>query len=223
MLYVRFPRSLRNVEDLRYERGIDVSHETVRSWRNRFGPMFAAEIRRKRVDRIRSGTRWQWHLDEVFVKINEERHYLWRAVDHESEVMESYVTNRRDCRAAPKSLKKAMRRHGPPQVMTTGKLRSYGAAMKIIGNAGRQETGREFTPATSMTRTLHASLQTDAKSAEIRRHPRLCPQPFQLATTSLFTNQSQAQPHHRSRQVASTWRGVGGDGDWDTRDWLALV
>ncbi len=89
MMYVRFPLSLRNVEDLLHERGIDISHETVRYWWNRFGPMFAAEIRRKRVQQMRAYSNWQWHLDEVFVKINGERHYLWRAVDHEGEVLES--------------------------------------------------------------------------------------------------------------------------------------
>ena len=94
MLYVRFPLSLRNVEDLLHERGIEISHETVRFWWNRFGPMFAAEIRRNRVSRMRSYLNWQWHLDEVFVKINGEMHYLWRAVDHEGEVLESYVTKR---------------------------------------------------------------------------------------------------------------------------------
>ncbi len=142
MLYVRFPLSLRNVEDLLHERGIDVSHETIRFWWNRFGPLFAAEIRRKRVDRMRSGTHWRWHLDEVFVKINGEMHYLWRAVDHEGEVLESYVTKRRDRKAALKFLRKSMRRLGNPKVIVTDKLRSYGAAMKQIGNAKRQETGR---------------------------------------------------------------------------------
>ena len=75
MLYVRFPLSLRNVEDLLHERGIEISHETARFWWNRFGPMFAAEIRRNRVNRMRSYSNWQWHLDEVFVKINGETHY----------------------------------------------------------------------------------------------------------------------------------------------------
>lgn len=79
MLYVRFLLSLRNVEDLLHERGVDISHETVRFWWNRFGPMFAAEIRRKRVQRLRSYSNWQWNLDEVFVKIKGEMHYLWRA------------------------------------------------------------------------------------------------------------------------------------------------
>ena len=91
MMYVRFPLSLWNVEDLLHERGVDVSHETVRLWWNRFGPMFASGIARKRRNQARSHSNWQWHFDEVFVKINVERHYLWRAVDHEGEVLESYV------------------------------------------------------------------------------------------------------------------------------------
>ena len=70
MLYVRFPLSLRNVEDLLHERGIDVNHETVRYWWNRFGPIFAAEIRHKRARRLRTWPQWRWHLDEVFVRIN---------------------------------------------------------------------------------------------------------------------------------------------------------
>jgi putative transposase len=142
MMYVRFPLSLRNVEDLLHERGIDVSHETVRFWWNRFGPMFAAEIRRNRIRKTPAYSNWQWHLDEVFVKVNGETHYLWRAVDHEGEVLESYVTKRRDKKSALKFLKKSMKRFGPPHIIVTDKLRSYGAAMKVIGNANKQETGR---------------------------------------------------------------------------------
>jgi len=81
MLYVRFPLSLRNVEDLLLERGIDVSHETIRFWWNRFGPMFARGVRQRRISYMRGFRHWRWHLDEVFVKINGETHYLWRAVD----------------------------------------------------------------------------------------------------------------------------------------------
>tara|TARA_B110000503_G_scaffold24019_1_gene37800 strand:+ start:105 stop:812 length:708 start_codon:yes stop_codon:yes gene_type:complete len=142
MMYIRFPLSLRNVEDLLHERGIDISHEAVRFWWNRFGPMFAAEIRRNRASRMRAHSNWRWHLDEVFVKINGETHYLWRAVDHEGEVLESYVTKRRDRKAALKFIRKSMKRYGNPAVIVTDKLRSYGAAMKVIGNASRQETGR---------------------------------------------------------------------------------
>ena len=142
MMYVRFPLSLRNVEDLLHQRGIEISHETVRFWWNRFGPMFAAEIRRKRVDRMRSYTHWRWHLDEVYVKINGEMHYLWRAVDHEGEVLESYVTKTRDKVAALAFIKKALKRHGSAEAITTDGLRSYGAAMKEIGNAEKREVGR---------------------------------------------------------------------------------
>jgi putative transposase len=141
MMYVRFPLSLRNVEDLLHERGIEVSHETVRFWWLRFGPMFAAEIRRKRVSGLRS-SRWRWHLDEVFVKINGVRHYLWRAVGHEGEVLESYVTKTRDRDAALKILKKLMKLHGRPGELVTDGLRSYGAALKEIGAEDRQVTGR---------------------------------------------------------------------------------
>ena len=76
------------------------------------------------------------------MKINGETHYLWRAVDHEGEVFESYVTKRRDRNAALKLFKKAMKRYGGPEVVVTDKLRSYGAAMKVVGNADRLETGR---------------------------------------------------------------------------------
>ena len=141
MLYVRFPLSLRNVEDLLHERGIDVSHETVRFWWNRFGPLFANEIRKRRTDGMKS-SRWQWHLDEAFVKIDGERHYLWRAVDHEGEVLESIVTKTRDKKAALKFLKKTMRKHGGPEVIVTDKLRSYGAALREIGVSDRQKIGR---------------------------------------------------------------------------------
>ena len=140
MMYVRFPLSLRNVEDLLFERGIDICHETVRYWWNRFGPIFAAEIRKRRGHR--SSSSWRWHLDEVFVRINGEMHYLWRAVDHEGEVLEAFVTKRRDRKAALKFLKRALKRYGRPGTIVTDRLRSYGAAMEAIGNAGRQERGR---------------------------------------------------------------------------------
>lgn len=142
MMYVRFPLSLRNVEDSLHERGIEISHEAVRFWWNRFGPMFAAEIRRNRASQMRAHSNWRWHLDEVFVKINGDMHYVWRAVDHEGEVLESYVTMRRNRKAALKFLRKSMKRYGNPEIIVTDKLRSYGAAMKVIGNVSRQETGR---------------------------------------------------------------------------------
>lgn len=80
MMYVPFPLSLRNVEDLLAERGIDVSHETVRYWWNSFGPLFVADVRRQRVSRMRGFWQWRCHLDEAYVEINGETHCLWRAM-----------------------------------------------------------------------------------------------------------------------------------------------
>ena len=141
MMYIRYPLSLRQVEDLLHERGVDICHETVRFWWNRFGPMFAAEIRKRRVQK-RSYSTWRWHLDEVFVRINGETHYLWRAVDHEGEVLEVFATKRRDRKAALQFLKRAMKRYGRPKVVVTDRLRSYRAAMNVIGNGAGQECGR---------------------------------------------------------------------------------
>ena len=140
-MYIRYPLSLRQVEDLLFERGIDICHETVRFWWNRYGPMFAAEIRRRRVHR-RSYSLWRWHLDEVFVRINGEIRYLWRAVDHEGEVLKVFATKRRDRGAALKFLKRTMKRYGRPRSIVTDRLRSYRAAMKIIGNVASQVCGK---------------------------------------------------------------------------------
>jgi putative transposase len=142
LMYVRFPLSLRNVEDLLFERGIDICHETVRMWWNRFGPMFAGEIQRGRVSRMRGFRHWRWHLDEMYVKLNGERVCLWRAVDHEGEILESYVTKTRDKAAALIFMKKALKRHGSPEAITTDGLRSYKAAMKDLGCEEKQEVGR---------------------------------------------------------------------------------
>ncbi len=141
MMYIRFPLSLRNVEDLLHERGTDICHETVRFWWHRFGPLFASEIRKRRVDGMRS-SRWRWHLDEIFVIINGKRHYLWRAVDHEGEVLKSFVTKTRDKKAALKFLRKSLKRHGSARAIVADRLRSYGAALRELGIGDRQETGR---------------------------------------------------------------------------------
>jgi putative transposase len=141
-MYVRFPLSLRNVEDLLFERGIDICHETVRLWWNRFGPLFAADIRRQRVSRMRGVRHWRWHLDEMFVRINGERHYLRRAVEHEGETPESFVTKKRDKAAALQFLKKALKRRGKAEAIVTDGLRSYPAAMREKGNLDRREMGR---------------------------------------------------------------------------------
>ncbi len=141
MLCIRFPLSLRNVEDLLQERGIEVSRETVRVWWRRFGPMVAAEIRTRRVSGMCS-SRWRWHLGEVFVPINGVQHYLWRAVDHEGEGLEAFVSKHRDRKAALRFLRKLMKRHGRPEELVTDKLRSFGAALKELGSEQEQTTER---------------------------------------------------------------------------------
>ena len=141
MLYIRYPLSLRQVEDLLHERGIDVCHETVRYGWNRFGPLFAAEIRQHRIHHG-SYSNWRWHLDEVFVRGNGETCYLWRAVDHEGEVLEAFAMKRRDRKAALRFLKRTMKRYGRPKAIVTDRLRSYGAAMKVMGVEDRQICGR---------------------------------------------------------------------------------
>lgn len=143
MLYVKYPLSLRNLEDLLHERGIDICHETVRLWWQRFGPMFAAEIRRKRGSHMRQHKQWRWHLDEVYVRIGGEMHYLWRAVDYEGEVLESYATKTRDKAAALRFMKKMLKRQGcSPDAITTDGLRSYKAAMEELKCGDKQEVGR---------------------------------------------------------------------------------
>ena len=146
MMYIRFPLSLRNVEDLLHERGIDITHETVRFWWNRFGPLFAKSIRKRRVQST-NYSNWIWHLDEVFVRINGELHYLWRAVDHEGEVLEAFVTKRRDRKAALKFLRKAMKRYGAPAQIVTDKLPSYKAVhnhFNLERHSYRREEFKEY-------------------------------------------------------------------------------
>jgi putative transposase len=142
MLYVRFPLSLRNVEDLLFERGIDICHETVRLWWNRFEPLFAVEIQRRQIREQQGARHWRWYLDEMFVRLNGEMVYLWRAVDHEGEVLESYVTKTRDKSAALRFIRKALKRHGRTSEIVTDGLRSYSAALKALYPGLRRRTGR---------------------------------------------------------------------------------
>lgn len=104
--------------------------------------MLASEICRRRVQQLRVFSPWQWHIDEVFVKISGERHYLWRTVGHEGRVLESVITKRRNKRAALKMLRKLMRRYGKPEVLVIDRFASYKAALREIGCEDRQACGR---------------------------------------------------------------------------------
>lgn len=200
-MYVRFPLSLRNVEDLLFERGIDICHETVRFWWNRFGPMFAADIRRQRVSRMRGFRHWKWHLDEVYVKINGEMHYLWRAVDQEGEVLESYVTKTRDKDAALRFMKKTLKRHGRVDAIATDGLRSYMAAMKELGNEDKQEVGRY-----ANNRCENSHLPFRRRERAMQRFRRMkCLQKFASVHANVHNHFSQER-HLVDRQTYKTRR-----------------
>ncbi|MGW3658786.1 IS6 family transposase [Streptomyces sp. NPDC005151] len=127
-LYFRFPLSFREVEELMLQRGVIVSHETVRRWCLKFGQGYADGLRRRRP---RPGDKW--HLDKVFVKINSEQKYLWRAVDQDSNVLDILVQNRRDKAAARRFFRRLMKEtRAVPRVIVTDKLRSYGAAHREV-------------------------------------------------------------------------------------------
>jgi putative transposase len=162
------------VEDLLFERGIGICHETVRMWWNGFGPTFAGDIRRQRVLRMRGFRHWRQHLDEMYVKLDGEMVNLWRAVDHEGEILESYITKTRDKKAAMTFMKKSLKRHGSPEVMTTDGLRSYrrDEGFWQQGEAGGgslgQQPRRELTPAVPTTSTGNAPLQADEDASRVR-------------------------------------------------------
>jgi putative transposase len=142
IIYIRFPLLVRNVGDLLHERGIDINYETVRFWKNRFGPLFAAEIRKKRVSQMRAYSNWQWHLDEVFVKINGKTHSPFAGCGSRGEVLENFVTKHRDRKAALKFLRKTMKRHGRVHISITDMFRSYGVSMMEFSKKLGLTTGR---------------------------------------------------------------------------------
>src|SRR5437588_4549456 len=126
--YLRFTLSYRDVEELLAERGLDLSYETVRRWVLKFGPLIARRLRRSRT---RPSDRW--HLDEMVVRIAGKRMYLWRAVDHEGEVLDMLVQRRRDTRAALRLMRKLLKKQGfPPKLLVTDKLGSYGSAFRLL-------------------------------------------------------------------------------------------
>jgi len=137
-LYFRFTMSLRDVEDLLAERGIDVTYETVRCWANKFGTAIAANIRRRRgrADTV-------WHLDEMLVRIGGKRMFMWRAVDKEGEVLDVLVQKRRNKAAALKLLRKLLKKQGfAPDAFVTDGLASYKAALRELGGLSRHQPGR---------------------------------------------------------------------------------
>src|SRR5499433_2299500 len=161
-LYLRFTLSYRDVEELLAERGLDISYETVRRWVLKFGPAIPRHLRRRRP---RPSDRW--HLDEMVVRIAGKRMYLWRAVDHEGEVLDMLVQRRRDSRAALRLMRKLSKKQGfTPNLLVTDKLRSYASACSQLRltcrheqGAETEQSGREFSSGGTTTRTQVAALQ----------------------------------------------------------------
>jgi transposase-like protein len=136
-LYLSFSLSYRDVEELLAERGVEISYETVRRWVLKFGPVIARRLRRRRP---RPSDRW--HLDEMVVRIAGKRMYLWRAVDHEGEVLDMLVQRRRDSRAALRLMRKLLKKQGfAPKLLVTDKLRSYALAFRRLGLSCPHEQG----------------------------------------------------------------------------------
>ena len=208
----RYPLSLRNVEDLLAERGIDISHETVRFWWNRFGPMFAAEIRKRRVAHMRGYPQWRWHLDEVFVKVNGKLCYLWRAVDHEGEVLEAVATAKRDKAAALKLLKRVMRKYALAKIIVTDGLRAYSAAMKEVGVADRQEVGPRLN---NRAENSHQPFRRRERAMQRFRSPKTL-QKFSSVHAQVH-NQFNQERHLVTRQVYKQRRSAA------LAEWRALV
>jgi putative transposase len=161
-LYLRFTLSFRDVEDLLAERGIAVSYETVRRWVNHFGPMIAAQLRKRRPKPHAT-----WHLDEVYLKIDGRMAYLWRAVD--AEVLDVLVQSRRNKHAALKLMRKLLKKYAfVPKQLVTDDLRSYDAAARTLDLSRLHERGRWNENSHQPTRRQERKMQRfkSARSAQ---------------------------------------------------------
>ncbi|MDP2618770.1 MAG: IS6 family transposase [Hyphomicrobiales bacterium] len=156
-LYFRFTLSLRDVEELLAQRGVEVSNETIRCWALKFGPLMAANLRRRRLPPTS-----RWHLDEMVVKIGGRRMFPWRAVDDGGEVLDVPVQKRRNKAAALKLLRKLLKHRGiHPETIVTDKLASYRAAARILGLGDRHRPGG-----------MHADNRAENSHLDIRRRER---------------------------------------------------
>jgi len=204
-LYFRFALSVRDVEELLAQRGIEVSREAVRCWVIKFGPLIAANLRRRR-----SPPTGRWHLDEMVVKIGGQRMYLWRAVDDEGEVLDVLVQKRSNKAAALKLLRKLLRSQGiHPEAVITDGLASYRAAAKSLGLSDRHRPGG-----------MRENNRVENSHLVIRRRERK-QQKFKsqgsaqrfLSSHAAIYNTFNTQPHMLSRPGLHTLR-AGAHADW---------
>ena len=197
-LYFRFTLSLRDVEELMAQRGVEVSYETIRCWTLKFGRQFARNLRR-----TRSKPTGRWHLDEMVVKIGGKRMFLWRAVDDEGEVLDMLVQERRNKGAALKLLRKLLKKQGVrPEAIVTDKLASYRAAARDLGLTARHRPGgmRENNRAEKSHLPIRRRERKQQKSKS-----RASAQKF-LASHAAIYNVFNLQPHLIRRQTLRLFR-----------------
>ena len=203
-LYLRFTLSLRDVEDLLAERGIVISYETVRRWVNHFGPIIAAELRKRR-----SKPHAVWHLDEVYLKIDGRMVYLWRAVDAEGEVLDVLVQSKRNKHSALKLMRKLLKKYAVvPERMVTDDLRTYRAATLDLGidhlhDRGRWMNNRAENSHQPTAGAQDATLQERGLSPEVPLNPRRRLQHFQRPTPSHVPPHAPRLPRRSFPDVAS--------------------
>ena len=204
-LYLRFTLSLRDVEDLLAERGVTVSYETVRRWVNHFGPMVAADLRKRRAK-----PHSIWHLDEVYLKIDGRMVYLWRAVDAEGEVLDVLVQSKRNKRAALKLMRKLLKKYAfVPERLITDDLRSYSAAAHDLGIESRHGRGRwknnRAENSHQPTRRRERKMQRFKSAGSAQKF--LSSHAAVYNTFNVQRHLTSAQTHRTLRAVAmSTWR-----------------
>ena len=198
-LYFRFTLSLRDVEELLAQRGIEVSYETIRCWTIKFGPQIARNLKRRR-----PAPSPRWHLDEMVCTVGGRRMYLWRAVDDEGEVLDLVMQRNRDTGAALKLLKRLLRNQPvEPETITTDGLGSYVAALKILGLQDRHRPGR----LRENNRAENAHLPIRRRERKMQRFKSQASAQRFLTTHAAIYNTFYTQPHLISRPTLRRFRG----------------
>ena len=196
-LYLRFTLSLRDVEDLLAERGVAVSNETVRRWVNHFGPMIAADLRKRRLK-----PHTTWHFDEVYLKIDGRMVYPWRAVDAEGEVLDVLIQSKRNKHAALKLMRKLLRKYAfVPERLVTDDLRSYNAAVRDLGI--ERPHGRTIEGRIRISRRGGGSAR--CSGSRVRVQPRNFFPPTPPSTTPLTSNAISPQLKRTARFWPRRW------------------